>query len=458
MPLSSDTWRSLFLGCSVLFVIGLTLDPVASKAESAEFAKKLAASTGRIEIEIEYPPDGSVVDASACGVFAAGRALVVSGSKPRVDIVIVIDTSLSTIQPSGADINRNGVVGSLNLGRIGPAIEHSSDSGDSILAAEVAAARFLLSGLDRRRSRVAVVTFAGDERGVARTRGETSRPGAAATIEGLTFDLDRIDNALSRVLAHEPFGNTDMAAGLDQATRELRGTRDPQGVAAEKIVVFFTDGQPTLPYGPAAERDNILAVLDAAERATKDKIRIHSFAVGPIALEGPVAVVEMAAITGGSFTPVPSPGDLIELIGEAPFTRLREVTLRNATTGAEAQPFRVAADGSWIGFVKLKAGTNQIEILARADGGANAARTLAVQVDPQMSPLSLPPKFVVQRKALLKICLDDQRRLRISLENERIQQIRKDLRLEIEQARARARRRAATQKRELELSIDTGGE
>ena len=69
--------------------------------------------------------------------------------------------------------------------------------------------------------------------------------------------------------------------GVDQATIELLGLRgsvsrsDPR---SEKIVLFFTDGQPTLPY-QGFERVNVRAVLRAANRADLADIRIHSFAI-----------------------------------------------------------------------------------------------------------------------------------------------------------------------------------
>jgi hypothetical protein len=124
-------------------------------------------------------------------------------------------------------------------------------------------------------------------------------------------------------------------------------------------------------------------VLDAADRAARADVRIHSFAIGPDALEGPVAAVEMAARTGGTFTPVPRPGALVELMRDVHFTNLSDVTLRNATTGAKARPFRLAADGSWIGSLKLDPGRNRTEVAARAEAGTNALRTLKVQLDPR---------------------------------------------------------------------------
>jgi hypothetical protein len=255
----------------------------------------------RVHLDIEYPPQDAVVGDSACGVFVSGRALALQGELRHFDVVLVIDTSRSTVEPTGADINGNGIVGRSYLGRIGSIFSAAStDPGDSILSAEVAAARQLLRGLDPRSTRVGVVSFAGDppdSQGGLFTRGPRQ---PAITLEPLTDDYARVERALDSIAARDPAGSTHMAAGVDQATVELMGLRgalSKNNPRSEKIVLFFTDGQPTLPYGPGFEADNVRAVLRAANRAQRARIRIHSFAIGPDALEGPVATVEMAART-----------------------------------------------------------------------------------------------------------------------------------------------------------------
>ena len=435
--------------------------------EPRELRELLARDPGRIELVVEYPPDGAVVNGSACGVFVAGHALVVQGETPRLDAVIVLDTSRSTIEPTGVDLNGDGVVGQPRLVREGPIfVERNSDPGDSVLAAEVAAARLLLRGLDPQRTRLAVVVFAGEAADGGK-RGVRGPSEPAATVAPLTGDHALIEAALADVLAREPRGNTHMAAGLDQARRELAASE-----GAEKVVIFFTDGQPTLPYGPAKERENVVAVFDAADRATRAGVRIHAFAIGADAIDRPLAAVEMARRTGGSFTAVPDPGDLPKLMGELRFTTLHDVTLRNATTGAEAGLFRLAPDGSWAGFLQLEPGPNRIQASARANWGADASRQLEVRLDPARPAPELLPVFVVQRNELLKVCLEQQRRIRLALEERahkelelelerarkelelELERTRKALRLEIDRARAKAHKRAGEQRRELQLELE----
>jgi hypothetical protein len=411
----------------------------------------------RIHLEIEYPPPNAVVGDSACGVFVSGRAVALHGDLREFDVMLVLDTSRSTIDPTGSDINGNGVVGKPYLGRIGSIFDvGSTDPGDSILAAEVAAARQLLHGLDPRSTRVGVVTFAGDPpdaQGGLFTRGP--RP-PAITLEPLTNEYSRVERALDSVLAHDPEGSTHMAAGVDQATIELmglRGAASKPNPNAEKIVLFFTDGQPTLPYGPGFESDNVRAVLRAANRADRAQIRIHSFAIGPDALEGPVATVEMAQRTDGFFTPVRHPGDLVNVIEEVSFANLQKVQIQNLTSGEGAEHFRTTADGSWAGFVRMEPGKNKIEVRARASDGTEDVQTAVVTMAKDAPEVPVPAQLVVARNRLLEDCLQAIKQVRLSAERERAEQVRKDLLVEIERERAKARQRADEQRKKLEIEV-----
>ena len=352
--------------------------PVAPADALPADALPRASSKVNVQLEIEYPPEGAAIGSSACGVFVAGRALALRGEIQHFDVAIVIDTSASTALPSEADIDGNGVIGKVYGGALGSVFGAGmTDPADSILAAEVAAARQLLRGLDPRSTRVAVIVFAGEpeQQGGIVFGGGPAKP--ALTVQALTNEYDRVEQALDSVLAQGPAGLTHIAAGVDQATIELMGIKgalsrkDP---TSQKIVLFFTDGAPTLPYGAQFEAENVRAVLRAAGRSQYSAIRIHSFAIGPEALDAPIATVEMARRTGGYFTPVRHPGMLAEAVETVDFANLDEVVVKNATNGKLAAPFRLTADGTWSGFLALEDGANQIEVTARADDSTTAQR------------------------------------------------------------------------------------
>ena len=403
-----------------------------------------------IHLEIEFPGDGAVVSDSACGTFVAGRAMALGDRSKRFDVALVLDTSGSTAEPTGSDINGNGVVGARQRGRISSLFGGSTDDGDSVLAAEVVAARQILRDLDPRTTRVAVITFAGGD-----SEKESGPP--ALTRQPLTNEYARIEQSLNFILRTEPHGQTHISGAVDHATTELLGlfgSRSEKMADSEKLVFFFTDGQPTLPYGPLAQSDNTRAVRRSALSAKKAGIRIHSFAIGSEALAGPIASVELADMTGGSFIPVRHPGELSAVVDALNFANLEGVILRSETTGNVADPFRVTADGSWGGFVKMVPGSNTIQISARSTDGVEAIEALHVVHEPAAQPLSIPADLGIRHNRLLEDCLRNLKQLRVVAEKEQAEMVRKELLIEIGRERAKARERAAEQRKQLELEVE----
>ncbi len=449
-----DALRRLRAGASGQAFAKFVNTPAVRSGEGARTQRQpvilLAPDLTNIHLEIEFPGDGAVVSDSACGTFVAGRAMALGNRSKRFDVVLVLDTSGSTAAPTGADINGNGVIGAPQRGRISSLFGGSTDKGDSVLAAEVAAARQILRDLDPRTTRVGVITFAGGD-----ATKQTGPP--ALTRQPLTNEYARIENTLNFILRAEPHGQTHISGAVDHATTELMGlfgSRSEKVVDSEKLVFFFTDGQPTLPFGPLAQSDNTRAVRRSALRANKAGIRIHSFAIGPEALAGPIASVELADMTGGSFIPVRHPGELSAVVDALNFANLEEVILRNATTGNAADPFRVTADGSWGGFIKMVPGSNTVQISARSTDGVEAIKVLQIVHEPAAQPLPIPADLGVRHNRLLEDCLRNLKQLRVAAEQDQAEKVRKELLLEIGRERAKARERAAEQRKQLQLEVE----
>ena len=104
--------------------------------------------------------------------------------------------------------------------------------------------------------------------------------------------------------------------------------------------MLLTDGTPTQPFGYDRPADNVRAALRAADRAKRARIRVSTVAIGPLALEGPVAVVETAERTGGAFIPVRNTADLLEAIEEVRIADPVGVELVNRSSGEEARAFQ----------------------------------------------------------------------------------------------------------------------
>ncbi len=403
----------------------------------------LRADVGELWIEIEYPPDGSVIG-DPNGGFVAGRAR----AHREIDVVFVIDTSGSTSAPSGADVNGNGITGA---SRIGPF--WNTDAGDSILAAEVAAVRLFLDGLDPRSTRAALVTFAGEAGGGSGLFGGEPVPPALTEV-ALTRDHDEVKRALDRVLERGPLGSTHMAAGVDQATVELlglRGALSESNRSSQKIVLFLTDGQPTLPYDAMYKADNARAVFRAADRARRAGIHFHTFGIGEEALDGPVAIVELAKRTKGIFTPVREPGDLVDVVAQVELANVTSLVLQNLSSGANAELVTLLPDGSWNGLVPLVAGRNEIRAVARTVDGAEIEGRVAIQYLPGASDPVVPASLLPRRTALLERRLIELQRGRLEIEREAAELARKELRIELEQERKEAEERAERQRKDLEL-------
>jgi Mg-chelatase subunit ChlD len=369
----------------------------------------------------------------------------------RFDVVFVIDTSESTRDPSGADIDGDGRVGRAWIDESEQF--ENSDPGDSILAAEIAAAREFLHDLHPAHTRVGIVAFSGSP----------SRPlewlfprsPSAVTVQPLTLDDTAVGDALDRMASRTPEGSTDIAAGIDRALAEFEATGkdDAPGLERQRLMLFFTDGYPTLPFDANAEAQNIAAVLEATARAREAGVRIHTFAIGTPALDSPLAVVEMAARSGGAFTPVRHPADLVDAMRYAALGE-PHVSLRNATTGDNAFPFSAAPDGAFHGFVRLAAGMNRVEVRAASEGAPTQVETLELDLDPNAPAPALPSHLLPRHITLLEKCLEGLKRMTLEAERERAERLRGRLAEEIESERRRARERAEAQRKRLEIRVE----
>jgi hypothetical protein len=188
------------------------------------------------------------------------------------------------------------------------------------------------------------------------------------------------------------------------------------------------------------------AVLAAAQRARRAGVRIDSFAIGPEALAGPLSTVEMASITDGLFTPVRHPGSLVRSMSLVSFARIEAFAVRNLTTGQGAYEERLHADGSFDALVPVAPGENELEVQVRGAGGAEARERLVVRRVPGAANPVLPAELVPRHNALLEARLRE-------LHAEKLDRVRRELILEIEQERDEARQRAAQQRRELRIDV-----
>ena len=293
------------------------------------------ADTSRLHLTIDSPEAGAVIGDPGGMAFLSGKAMALYGDFQPFDIMFVIDASESTNAPSGADIDGDGEIGHRRgegflgiFGRI-PLLPNT-DRGDSVLAAEVAAVRVLLDQLDPRTTRVGVVVFSGDRNSLT--------PDAFTQVP-LTTDHEKVHRGLDEILDIGPNGMTNMVSAVDLATVELLGLRSAYSErrpGARRIMLFLTDGRPTLPMLNSTIQNARMAIAKAV-RAAKLGIRIDTYAIGKDALKEPIVVVEMARVTpGGVFTPIRNPRNLRSVFEEVSFAEIEKLEIENRTTKSPA--------------------------------------------------------------------------------------------------------------------------
>jgi Mg-chelatase subunit ChlD len=430
---------------AALALLGLALLALAPSPSSADEASEL-------QLSIDSPKPDTVIGDPGGMAFLAGKALALFGEYRTFDIIFVIDTSESTSAPSGADIDGDGKIGHRRgeewltiFGKVLPL--PNSDGGDSILAAEVQAVRILMEQLDPRTTRVGVVAFSGDRDPMTED---------AFTLVPLTSDYRQVQAGLEDLLSAGPNGMTNMASGVQRGLVELLGSYSAYSEKrdeARRIMLFLTDGNPTLPFDghPAA---NMRSAISKAVKAREARVRIDTYAIGSEALSEPVVAVEMARVTYGNFTPVRHPKDLRAVFEDVSFADIERLEVRNRTTGADAAYAIRNADGSFAALVPMREGRNVIEVFARATDGSEARRAVPVRFVREGEIQPLTPRLVAQRNRLLENQLLDLQRRRLQIESERDDKIRRDLQLEIEAEREAAEKRAAEAKKRLRIEVE----
>jgi len=335
-----------------------------------------------VRILIDSPAPGIQVESQVHQARISGNA-VAEGDEPLYyDVMLAIDVSQSTRAPSGVDVDGDGVVG-VNPHRellppgAFPEEVLCTDPEDSILNAEITAARALIERLDARRVRVGVLSFAGEVDPATGKRKHLDQQDAWLDVP-LTADLALIHRTLDAILARGARGATNFAAGVRLGVRELAGLSGAQSQSrpdAKKVILFLTDGAPTLPSG----RGNVIdpgdqeAAVRAAEVAHSAGVTINTYALGLGALDYPRVVTEMARVSLGTYTPVQNPGDIIMLLQGVSFANVEDVVFSNVTTGDFSTDVRLNPDGSFQGYVPAQEGTNRVRVVALASDGSRGA-------------------------------------------------------------------------------------
>jgi len=221
------------------------------------------------------------------------------------DVAIAIDRSTSTRAPAGIDIDGDGLVGQFRHSQY-------TDRGDSLLAAQLAAALRLVGVARLGDMRFAIISFSGrddfplDDSVTQRVDRQDARLESA-----LTGDVTELEAALARIGRRGSDGASSFAPAMRLAVRSLRpGPSDPAN--RRRRVLFLSDSPTPVRFAPAMRivRDDALMEREAI-RAIDAGVSFHSILIGDAAGgEGPHALAQIAGATGGIYRAVPDPRNL----------------------------------------------------------------------------------------------------------------------------------------------------
>jgi hypothetical protein len=420
------------------FTLSVRLRSAFSALLACAASAALAGDVEPVKIEIRSPKPGETLHNKTDMAPLSG--LAIAGERPTTfDVMVVIDVSGSTEYPSGIDVDGDGTTGQTERSVMpGVADTPNTDPDDSILAAEVAAAKGLLDGLDPARVHVGLATFSGE---IDQTTGRGVNADNDAMLElPLTDNYDALRGALEAVKLRGPSGGTNMQAGVKLALRELAslpGSQSRPRPNAKKVILFLTDGRPSLPFGLAnvEDKDDDRAAIDAAALAKVAGVMLNVYGLGPEAIDYPVAATEMAKATNGLYTPVRRAGDIVALLSGVSFANVEDVVAVNLTLMEWAGPndILLAPDGSFTGFVPVRPGVNRIRVSALASDGTRGS----MEFD-------------------LKFAQQGMTELELAAERDRIRQRTKEIQLRLERDKQEAFRKQERE-RTLEIGVDHSG-
>jgi len=315
-----------------------------------------AARAERVYVEVDAPHSGDAIKEPINLLEVRGWAG--TGLRGKHDVVIVLDRSESTFRASGVDVNGNGIVGR-QYGDNPPdeIVLWTSDFGDTIVSAEVLAARRLVERLDSETTRMAIITFGGNAK-------------VEAPLGSSKAQLLRTLDSL------QPWPNengTNMYGALETAIDVFDKAPAEPGVPRQREILLLSDGVPTSPPAPpgAAQRISV----HAAENAARAHARIYAYALGPTAAVARDRFEEIVHANGGDLLVLDKPAEIVEFVPYLSWTSIARVRLENATSGEAGRAMRVFPDGSFDGFAPLQPGRNELRFTAVSQEGTEASIT-----------------------------------------------------------------------------------
>ena len=274
-----------------------------------------------------------------------------TGQRGSHDVVIVLDRTASTFEPSGADVDGDGKIGQtvrIAMGG-GRSLEVVSDPDDTIASAQLIAARRLIERIDPDSTRMGLITFDRTERVLARIGTPTSE----------------LLHALDALPTRPGPGGTYFYGAIIAAIKVFEQAPG-NGENRHRSIIFLSDGLPNRPAPPTSAAK---AAVRASQHAASSKIRIYSFALGPEVASRPKVFLDMAKANGGELLIIEDPGGIVDFVPHMSLTKLAGVRIDNLSTSQSARAIRLFPDGTFDGYISLNPGENLLRITVSGEAG-----------------------------------------------------------------------------------------
>jgi len=340
-PVARRTARFAALLLALAFAVRADADP---EVCARDFTDPDTGEPTTLELLVSGPADGLELDRAvfepecATTVTVTGLASTI-GIPPQVDFYVVLDTSGSTSDSSGVDVDGDGWI-------------------DSIFAAEIAAARSFVDSVDLAAARVSLFSFAG----------------SVETLAPLGADRQQLLLALAQLRARGSGGQTNFGLAMSRVVQHRASAGD---ATRQGVVLFLSDGEPSDPGPPPPPAGldpcdpwsgpttaGCSGILWAQHAALAWGLRVETFAVGLDASR--LVLEEMAARGGGRLTEVARAGDVATVLASVNQVGVAEVRVRCLDTADEVVA-DLTPDGSFVARVRVLPGENDLIITAVAD-------------------------------------------------------------------------------------------
>jgi hypothetical protein len=341
-------------------VCGAALLSCAGPSGPPPLAVPDAALPARVWLRVDTPRERSLVELETAFVEVSGRA----GSEglEGYDIVIALDFSESSLQPSGIDVDGDGTVAerrhsdnkpsSARPGRIWDVHSQrlTTDPDDTAFAAQRHVARVLISSLHESNTRVGLLTFSG-------------KPVVHAHVGSPDEALRALDQ-ITMPRRADPTGS-NLSKAMDRAGELLDEATSLRGPTRPKAILIFSDGIATGPENPyLADR----VALASAKKLAEQRMVVYGFGFGEEVLEDAGSLPEIVTLTEGGLKLFADRESLAMPLRES--AALLRVDIRNHASGGQSRAQRVFGDGSFDAFVELEPGWNSIDVVAHFGNGA----------------------------------------------------------------------------------------